>query len=126
MSLKTNTSMNRRGGAGCSAFTLIEVMMAAGLVGFIFFTLYAGFTFGFAVVQLNRENVRATQLLQEKMELVRLYTWNEMTNTGYMPTNFTEAFYPGAGTNTGPVFTGTVTVASAPITETYTSDMRMV
>ncbi len=108
------------------AFTLMEVMMAVIVVSVVFFTVYAGFTFGFVVVQVNRENVRATQILQEKMEMVRLYSWDQATNH-WIPTSFTEYFDPtGGATNGGLTFTGAVTVANAPITESYASDIRMV
>src|SRR5258708_40044252 len=81
------------------AFTLMEVMMAVIVVSVVFFTVYAGFTFGFVVVQVNRENVRATQILQEKMEMVRLYSWDQVTNH-WIPTSFTEYFDPiGGATN---------------------------
>ncbi|MDB6108735.1 MAG: hypothetical protein JWR69_485 [Pedosphaera sp.] len=82
MGLKTNTFMNRGGGARRSAFALIAAMIATGVGVLVLCTIYAGFTFGFAVVQLNRENLRATQLLQGKMELIRLYTWNQVINPG--------------------------------------------
>jgi hypothetical protein len=109
-----------------SAFTLMEVMMAALVVGVVFFTVYAGFTFGFAVVEVNRENVRATQILQEKMEMVRLYSWDQVTNS-WIPASFTDYFDPtGGATNGGMTYTGVVTVASAPITESYASDIRMI
>ncbi|HEX4644263.1 MAG TPA: prepilin-type N-terminal cleavage/methylation domain-containing protein [Verrucomicrobiae bacterium] len=109
-----------------TAFTLMEVMMAVIVVSIVFFTVYAGFTFGFAVIQVNRENVRATQILQEKMEMVRLFRWDQVTNN-WIPSSFTEYFDPtGGATNGGLTFTGAVTVASAPIAETYASDMRMI
>ena len=108
------------------AFTLMEVMIAVLIVGVVFFTVYAAFTFGFAVVEVNRENLRSTQILQEKMELVRLYSWDQVTNN-WIPTSFTEYFDPtGGATNGGLTYTGAVTVASAPITESYSNDLRMV
>jgi len=113
-------------GAWTGAFTLMEVMMAVLVVGVVFFTVYAGFTFGFAVVEVNRENVRSTQILQEKMEMVRLYSWDQVTNN-WIPTSFTDYLDPtGGATNGGLTFTGTVTVGSAPISESYASDLRMI
>jgi uncharacterized protein (TIGR02598 family) len=113
-----------------SAFTLVEVMMAVAVMGIMLVTLYGGFTFAFAQTRVARENVRATQILQEKMEVVRLYTWDQAVNTpGYVPTSFTEAFYANNPTNSvGGNFTysGQVTVTNAPITETYSGHLRMV
>jgi hypothetical protein len=69
---------------------------------------------------------RATQILQEKMETVRLYTWDELNQPGFVPTNFFEGFY-GSGTNNGGVtYTGRVVIASAPISESYSNDLKMV
>ena len=116
--------------AGHSAFTLVEVMMGVAVMGIMLVTLYGGFTFAFAETRLARENVRATQILQEKMEIVRLYTWDQAVNTpGYVPTSFTEAFYSNNPTNTSTAnfnYSGQVLLTAAPISETYAGDLRMV
>jgi len=105
-------------------------MVAVAVMGVMLVTLYGGFTFAFAETRLARENVRATQILQEKMEVVRLYTWDQAVNTpGYMPTNFTEAFYANNPTNTTTAnfnYKGQVFVTAAPIAETYAGHLRMV
>ena len=49
---------------------MVEVLVAVSLVGIMFVSLYSGISSGFAVVQLARENLRATQILQEKMETI--------------------------------------------------------
>jgi uncharacterized protein (TIGR02598 family) len=112
------------------AFTLVEVMMAVAVMGIMLVTLYGGFAFAFTEMKLARENVRATQILQEKMEVVRLYTWDQAVNTpGYMPTNFTEAYYPTNPTNSATgsfTYKGTVVVTAAPLTETYAGKLRMI
>ncbi|MDB6067297.1 MAG: hypothetical protein JWR26_3505 [Pedosphaera sp.] len=109
-----------------SGSTLLELMMGALVVGVVFFTVYGCFTYGFLVTELNRENLRATQILEEKMEMARLYNWDQVTNN-WIPQSFTEYFVPSGGaTNGGLTFTGHVTVANAPITETYSSDLRMI
>ena len=59
-----------------TAFTLPEVMVAAGVGAVLFVSLYLGIAQGAVVVQSCRENLRATQILQEKMETIRLYTWD--------------------------------------------------
>jgi uncharacterized protein (TIGR02598 family) len=115
---------------GHSAFTLVEVMMGVAVMGIMLVTLYGGFLFAFSEMRLARENVRATQILQEKMEVARLYNWDQVVNTpGYVPTSFTESFYVSNPTNTTSGnfnYTGTVVVTNAPITETYSGDLRMI
>lgn len=101
-------------------------MVAVGLGGIMFVSLYTGFSSGFAVVQLARENLRGTQILQEKMETIRLYTWDQITTPGFIPTNFTDVFFPGTQAVSGLIFTGKVTIASAPITEAYSNDLKLV
>jgi type II secretory pathway pseudopilin PulG len=108
------------------AFSLIEVVIAVGLAGIMFISLYAGFSSGFAVVQLARENLRGTQILQEKMETLRLYTWEQINTAGFIPTNFTDVFYATTQSASGLMYTGIVSIASAPIAEPYSNDLKQV
>lgn len=93
-------------------------------------SLYVGFTFGFREMQLAREEARATQILQEKMELVRLLNWDQVANLpGYVPSTFTESFYAADPTNAPPgglTYSGTIVITNAPITESYKNDLRQV
>jgi Tfp pilus assembly protein PilV len=61
---------------------MVEVLMAAGLIGVISVTLYIAIAQGFAATQVARENLRATQILQEKMETIRLYGWDQINVPG--------------------------------------------
>lgn len=104
----------------------MEIMVAVAIAGIMFVSLYAGFSTGFAVVQLARENLRAVQILQEKMETIRLYTWEQINTAGFIPANFTDVFYSSTQSASGLVYTGRVSVASAPITETYSNDLKLI
>ena len=106
---------------------MIEVLVAVVVLAIMFVSLYSGFSAGFAVVQLARENLRATQILQEKMETIRLYTWEQINTPGFVPTNFVDTFY-ASGTNVvGTMsYTGRVTIARAPITEAYSNELKTV
>ena len=92
--------------------------------------LYAGFAFAFAEIRLAQENIRATQILEERMEVVRLLNWDQVANLpGYIPTTFTGPFYADNPINPPSDtfnYTGTVLVTNAPVTETYASDLRMI
>jgi type II secretory pathway pseudopilin PulG len=113
-----------------AAFTLVEVMLGVGVMGIMSVALYAGFTFAFAEIRLAQENVRATQILEERMEVVRLLNWDQVANLpGYIPSTFTAPFYADNPTNPPSDsfnYTGTVLVTNAPVTETYSSDLRMI
>ena len=109
-----------------AAVSLIEVLVAVSIGGIMFISLYSGFSTGFAVVQLARENLRGAQILQEKMETIRLYTWDQINTSGFIPTNFTDVFYASTQSASGLTYTGMVTIANAPFTETYSNDVKLI
>src|SRR5438093_2350219 len=85
-------SCRRAPRAGLRAFTLMELAVAMGLLGFMVVSLYAGLTSGFAVLRVARENLRATQILEEHMELIRLINWHDVTTPGFIPATFNASF----------------------------------
>lgn len=117
-----------RGPKSARAFSLVEVLIAVGIVGVIFFSLYSAISSGFAIIQVSRENLRATQVLQEKMEVIRLYRWDQVNSNGFVPTSFVEPFYATniATNTTGLLYYGTLVVTNAPVTEVYSNDLRLI
>lgn len=110
-----------------AAFSTVEVMVAVLICGLVFVGLYSGIGSGFSVVQLARENLRGTQILEEKLETIRLYRWDQINDTSFIPTNFVEEFYPtGTQSTSGLSYTGRVTIIEAPITEFYKDSLRQV
>ena len=75
-------------------------------------SLFALLTAGFAMVQLNRDNLRATQIMLNRVEGLRLYNWGDVTS-GSIPSSFTETYSGTFGTNQGTVFTGQMTIGPA-------------
>ena len=67
---------SHKAAAGSSAFTLVEVIVAVSVMAIMIVGFYLGFSQGFAVIQVTRENLRAAQILEEKMETIRLFTRN--------------------------------------------------
>lgn len=108
------------------AYSMMEILVAVVVLAIMFVSLYSGFSAGFAVVQMARENLRATQILQEKMETIRLYTWEQINTPGFLPTNFVENFYSVGTNKSSMVYTGVVTIANAPITESYSNELKSV
>ncbi len=103
------------------------MLVAVLICGIVFVTLYSGMSSGFALVQLTRENLRAIQIMEEKMETIRLYRWDQITNGGFIPTNFVDTFYPLATQATsGLTYTGRVTITDAPLTEYYKDALKQV
>ena len=118
---------------------MVEVMVGVAVFGVIFVSLYAGVTFGFNSVQLARENLRATQILVEKMEVIRLYSWDEINEAGFIPTTFTNAYSPGATITAmqgnkevlilaeGVTYFGTLTVTNSGLsTENYRQNLKRI
>ena len=69
--------------------------------------LFYGFNNGFAMLRQTRDDLRATQILMQKTEAFRLYTWPELTNC---PTTF-QAYYNPLGIknhSAGTLFYGTL------------------
>lgn len=126
--MKIEQSVLRRPRFCGAAFALVEQLVAVALVGVAFVSLYTSFSVGFAMVQLARENLRATQILTEKMETLRLYTMDQITNTvptNFIPAVFSAPFYPN-GQSTGLVYSGTMTISNAPVTGNYSNDLKQI
>ena len=103
-------------------FTLVETLMASGIAGVVILALFGAFSSGFSAIRLSQEAVRADQILVENLETLRLYDWSKVTNSSFMPTNFTAYF---SGTN-GMFYNGSVAVAPPPLTQSYTNLMKQV
>jgi type II secretory pathway pseudopilin PulG len=112
------------------AYTLLEVLVAVAATGLVSGSLFAGLGSGFSLIQVTRENLRATQVLLERMETIRLYRWDQITDDTFIPKTFTNYFYPDALTTGGGGirYTGTiaVTTVSADVPAAYRDEMRQV
>jgi hypothetical protein len=92
-------------------------------------SLYSGISFGFKTVQVANENVRADQIIVDKLETIEVYNWPKLTSGTFIPTNFTSYFSPPTGTNTvgrGTVYRGTLSITAPPMTESYSNTLRQV
>ena len=110
------------------AYTLPEVLIAVAIVSIMFISLYVGISFGFAVTQLDRENLRATQIILERMEGIRLFTFDQVSQPSLNPPAFTNYFYPLAtpGQSKGIAYSGTVTVMNAATMTTYNDRLKRI
>jgi prepilin-type N-terminal cleavage/methylation domain-containing protein len=118
------------------AFTLVEVLCSAAILGILCLALFYGLSQGFSMTQTEREALRATQIALTRMEGLRLEAWssNQLFNPIFVPHSFTESFYPlglNGSSSTGPVYSGTMTVKTCPFTgespvPSYNSNMALV
>jgi type II secretory pathway pseudopilin PulG len=128
---------------------LVETLVVVAIIGTLFLSLYGGISSGFAVVNLARENLRANQIALEKLETIRLYTWEQINSNGFVSPTFTAEFFPeidykqvaqnrgedaasvseeAASHDGGFVYYGTVTVTNPPaaIPAEYADSLRRV
>ncbi|HWF18970.1 MAG TPA: hypothetical protein VG754_06855, partial [Verrucomicrobiae bacterium] len=75
------------------AFTLIEVMVAVCVIIVAVTSIFASMSMGFSMTATSRENLRATQIMLDKVEGIRLYNWSQVTNSAYLIPAFTNWFY---------------------------------
>lgn len=113
--------------AGEAGFSLIEVMVGVFVLGILILALFGAYSGGLSMVQASRENMRATQILMQKMETIRLLTWTEATNTVLAPTGFQE-YYDPLSTNSGTVYRGSYALETAPtnVPSAYNANMAKV
>jgi len=91
-----------------SAFTLPEAVIATLILGVMTVSLYAAFSSGFWLTQSAREDLRATQILVQKTEAVRLCNWTSLSNA---PASFREVYDPSGSGSSGQVYYGTITTS---------------
>jgi len=96
-------------------------MVAVAIIGVMMVSLYAGISTSFGIIQRTRENLRATQILVQRAETVRLYSWDQLRFTGtpaWFQTNFVERYDPLGVTNgsTGVAYHGNIRLTVPPPT----------
>ena len=121
-----------RARASCpkGGYTFAEVLVAAAILGVAATALYGAFAAGFCVIESTRENLRATQILVQKMEAVRLLTWSQINDTNnYLTPTFTADYDPLGTTNRcgGVKYRGYVSASTpADLPEAYRANMRTI
>ena len=88
------------------------------MLAFLILSLYGAFSFGFKVIKVSQEGVRADQILTDRLEALRLCNWSNLTNS-FLPGSFTV-------TNQGTIFNGTISATQPPMAESYSDTLRQV
>jgi hypothetical protein len=106
------------------AFTLMEGLFGIAVMGIVFVALYTGMASGFQSLATSQENLRATQIMVDKFENLRLYTWDQITKSGFIPDAFVARYAPNSK-NPGLAYTGTINIS--PVAgKPYSVDLRAV
>ncbi len=104
---------------------MIEVTIGMGVIGTTCAALLTGITSGFFSMRMARENLRATQIILEKVETIRLYSWDQINTAGFIPATFTEVYDPTRTNSTGLTYNGTMTITTPAISNSYKDDLRL-
>jgi hypothetical protein len=104
-------------------------MIGMAMFGVCFAALLTGMTTTVSMTEASRHETRASQILTEKLDTIRLYSWAQITTPGYIAptfiaTQFATNGIPGA--RPGIIYTGRVTIADAPISEAYKTRLKLV
>ena len=128
--MKINPTLHAHSRPVQSAFSLVEVCISVAILAVMIVSLYGGMGSSFGVIQSARENLRATQIMLERVEGLRLYNWNQLVYSNMVPTWFTNHYYPlaAAGESRGCMYVGTMQIGPPGLypSATYSGNMRAI
>lgn len=107
-----------------SGSALVEVVFSIAVIGVVAAALIGSFSYGFFITQLVRENQRATQIILEKAETIRLYSWDQVLTPGFIPSTFTDVYDPQSAGGEGVAYHGTLTIGNSPSGANYSANLR--
>jgi prepilin-type N-terminal cleavage/methylation domain-containing protein len=82
-----------------SGFTLVETMIAMMVAAIWLSAHFLAFASGYALMSVTREDLRASQIMLQRMESVRLAGYTQLSDTNKYPTSVTQYYDESAGTN---------------------------
>lgn len=89
----------RKGSA--AGFTIVETMMAVTLAAITLSALYACFASGWSLIRVTSQDLRATQILLQRLERIRLCDYSKLGDATLNPSTSTEYFDPKDQSNGG-------------------------
>jgi type II secretory pathway pseudopilin PulG len=106
--------------------TLVDVIMAVAVIGIMSAGLVGSLCYGFYTMGMTRENQRATQIMLETVETIRLFNWDQVNTPGFIPSTFTGVYDPQADVGSqGITYYGTIQTNSVNIGSTINSNVMM-
>jgi type II secretory pathway pseudopilin PulG len=105
-----------------TGFTIVEVVISICILGISAAGLMSSFQYAFLAIKMARENQRATQVMLERSEAIRCFSWD---NLDKVPPQTTDYYNPA--TQSKPVYTVYTTVAAfspSGSTPAYAANMK--
>src|SRR3954464_3567674 len=87
--------MRRASGYSLSGSTLVEAMMAAGISALFLGSLFAMNTKSMSTIKMAREAASASQVLQQRVESMRIANWHQITDSSWLRDNLLNSDAPG-------------------------------
>jgi prepilin-type N-terminal cleavage/methylation domain-containing protein len=112
-----------------SGFTLTEVIASFAILGIAFAALLTGLAWNVSTIKFARETVRATQIMEDKLDTIRLYSWDQITTPGFITNQFYASFSPSNALSPdalGVTYTGRISIVTAPLSESYNTNMVLI
>src|SRR5437867_6198191 len=109
------TQSNTRTRKAYFGFTLVETLAATAIAAIWLSAHFLAFASGFALMTVTREDLRATQIMLQRMEAVRLSGYSQLADTNKYPPSVTQYYDEKGKTNGngGVAYTVTHQTASA-------------
>src|ERR1700752_1092013 len=98
--------------------TLLEAMMAAGISALFLGSLFAMNTASMSTIKMAREAAAASQVLQQRVESMRIANWHQITDADWIKANLMNNAAPG----TSDLKSVTETLTIAPYGSANTAD----
>jgi type II secretory pathway pseudopilin PulG len=105
---------------------LTEVIASLAILGIAFTALLTGLAWNVSTIKFARETVRATQIMEDKLDTIRLYSWDQITTPGFITNQFYAPFCPSNALSPdtlGITYTGRISIVTAPLSESYRTNM---
>jgi hypothetical protein len=75
---------------------LIEAMMAAGIAALFLGSLFVMNTSSMGTIKMSKEAAAASQVLQQRVESMRIANWHQITDADWVKSNLLNADAPGS------------------------------
>jgi Tfp pilus assembly protein PilV len=108
---------------GTNGTSLVEVIVSVAILATTSLAVIGCIIYGYYAMRSVRENQRATQIMLEKLETIRLFSWSEVTSNGFIPPTFSDVYDPQTTNGPGITYYGTLVTNTVPLTVSYSTNM---